>query len=51
MRIVGETPGLGTVDAKYSVVAGAINTATADMVEYVTRKERELFNMAFSNAA
>ena len=51
MRIVGETPGLGTVDAKYSVVVGAINTATADMVEYVTRKERELFNMAFSNAA
>lgn len=51
MRIVGETPGLGTVDAKYSVVVGAINTATADMVEYITRKERELFNMAFSNAA
>ena len=51
MRIVGETPGLGTVDAKYSVVVGAINTATADMVDYVTRKERELFDMAFSNAA
>lgn len=51
LRIVGETPGLGTVDAKYSVVVGAINTATADMVEYVTRKERELFNMAFSNAS
>ena len=51
MRIVGETPGLGTVDAKYSVVVGAINTATADMVDYITRKERELFNMAFSNAA
>lgn len=51
MRIVGETPGLSAVDAKYHVVVGAINTATADMVEYVTRKERELFNMAFSNAA
>ena len=51
MRIVGETPGLSAVDAKYSVVVGAINTVTADMVEYVTRKERELFNMAFSNAA
>jgi len=50
LRIVGETPGLSAVDAKHSVVVGAINTATADMVEYVTRKERELFNMAFSNA-
>lgn len=50
LRIVGLTPGLSVVDAKYSVVVGAINTATADMVEYVTRKERELFNMAFSNA-
>ena len=48
MRIVGETPGLGTVDAKYSVVVGAINTATADMVDYITRKERELFSQAFS---
>ena len=51
MRIVGDTEGLAATDAKYQVVAGAINTATADMVEYVTRKERELFNMAFSNAA
>ena len=51
MRIVGETEGLAATDAKYQVVAGAINTATADMVDYITRKERELFNMAFSNAA
>ena len=51
MRIVGETEGLAATDAKYHVVAGAINTATADMVDYITRKERELFNMAFSNAA
>ena len=51
MRIVGETEGLAATDAKYQVVAGAINTATADMVDYITRKERERFNMAFSNAA
>lgn len=51
LRIVGETEGLAATDAKYHVVAGAINTATADMVDYITRKERELFNMAFSNAA
>lgn len=51
LRIVGETEGLAATDAKHQVVVGAINTATADMVEYVTRKERELFNMAFSNAA
>ena len=51
MRIVGDTEGLAATDAKYQVVAGAINTATADMVDYITRKERELFNMAFSNAA
>ena len=51
LRIVGDTEGLAATDAKYQVVAGAINTATADMVDYITRKERELFNMAFSNAA
>lgn len=51
LRIVGETEGLAATDAKHQVVAGAINTATADMVDYITRKERELFNMAFSNAA
>jgi len=48
MRIVGETEGLSATDAKHQVVVGAINTATADMVEYITRKERELFNQAFS---
>jgi len=48
MRIVGETEGLAATDAKYHVVAGAINTATADMVDYITRKERELFSQAFS---
>ena len=48
MRIVGETEGLAATDAKYQVVAGAINTATADMVDYITRKERELFSQAFS---
>ena len=51
LRIVGETEGLAATDAKHQIVVGAINTATADMVEYVTRKERELFNMAFSNSA
>ena len=48
MRIVGETEGLAATDAKYQVVAGAMNTATADMVDYITRKERELFSQAFS---
>ena len=51
LRIVGLTPGLSVVDAKYSVVVGAINTATADMVDYVTKKERALFKQAFATAA
>ena len=48
LRIVGETEGLAATDAKHSIVTGAISTVLADMEDYITRKERELFSQAFS---
>lgn len=46
LRIVGQTPGLDVVDARYGVVRGAIAAATADMESYVSRKYREAFARA-----
>jgi hypothetical protein len=43
LRIVGLTSGLREVDARYGVVASALQEATADTEEYLIRKDREAF--------
>ena len=47
LRIVGEAEGLDVVDARYSIVQAALARETADIAEYLTRKELELFGVAF----
>lgn len=47
MRIVSEAEGIDVVDARYGIVQAALARETADIAEYLNRKELELFGVAF----
>lgn len=47
LRIVSEADGIDVVDARYGIVQAALQRETADMAEYITKKEREIFGVAF----
>lgn len=46
-RIVSEAEGIDVVDARYGIVQAALARETADIVEYLAKKELELFGVAF----
>ena len=46
-RIVSEAEGIDVVDARYGIVQAALQRETADMAEYIAKKELELFGVAF----
>ena len=47
LRIVSEVDGIDVVDARYGIVQAALQRETADIAEYLNRKELELFGVAF----
>lgn len=47
LRIVSEADGIDVVDARYGIVQAVLQRETADMAEYITKKEREIFGVAF----
>ena len=51
LRIVGEAAGLDVVDPRYGIVSRALAVETADMVPYIERREREIFDQTLGGRA